>query len=441
MTKRILAALLCCSLHTQAQIAAKQAYIPTDVWQVPKNNNYDADTSLYSNTRRAESANFIAFWARDFGNTPPTSQFDIQDILQQCERFYKAYVDTLRFVEKGRSVSDTFKTLIYVTNSKDATAYGGGAEEKIGVLWVTPGRINKAPYGAVAHELGHVFQYYVRADGNWGYSSAAKGSRGQAIFEMSSQYMLWQQYPLWQTFENYHLQALMKQTHYAFLHEINQYCSPYVLEYWSGKHGVDFVGTLWRKAVKGEDPVITYKRLTKINQQTFNDEIFDASRRFVTWDLDRIREVAAPYANQHSSVLNAVNDGWYRISPDRCPQNYGYNAIKLVVPAAGARIKLQFKGLVGQEPFRKVQVEKAGWRYGFVAMTTEGKRVYSDVFRKPSGDAFFTVPANTAWLWLVVSGAPTEHWEHLTDGKNDNDEQWPYRVKLQGAAIDTAFIR
>jgi len=41
---------------------------------------------------------------------------------------------------------------------------------------------------------------------------------------------------------------------------------------------------------------------------------------------------------------------------------------------------------------------------------------------------------------LVVSGAPKEHWEHLSDGKPDNDEQWPYQIKLSGTSLDDSQI-
>jgi hypothetical protein len=54
---------------------------------------------------------------------------------------------------------------------------------------------------------------------------------------------------------------------------------------------------------RGEDPVMTYKRLAGITQEQFNDEIFDAARRFVTWDMPRIEKVAARYANQHTTAL------------------------------------------------------------------------------------------------------------------------------------------
>ena len=155
--------------------------------------------------------------------------------------------------------------------------------------------------------------------------------------------------------------------------------------------------------------MITYKRITGITQEQFNDEMFDACRRFVTWDMPRIEKVAARYANQHTTSI-ASDDGWYKIAPEKCPQNYGYNAIKLKVPAAGTTVTLDFEGLVGAEGYRSVQPEKAGWRYGFVASLEDGSRLYSDMLSNAEGTGKFTVPANTKFLWLVVMGAPTEHW-------------------------------
>jgi len=430
-----------------AQTASvKEAYIPAKVYRVPENNDYTNNESEYSNQRKVETENIVVFWSKEFGDDPTANpdekkRFDIREAMKECERYYDYYVNVLKFVEKGHSVTDKYKVLFYVIGGKGGTAFGGGTENKIGNLWTPASRMNKAPYGALAHELGHSFQYLVHADGGWGYTSSPPGGRGQTIHEMTSQYMLWQVYPEWMTFENYHLKAFMQATHLAFLHEDNQYHSPYVLEYWSNKHGLDFIGKLWRNAIKGEDPVMTYQRLAAIDQKTFNDEIFDASRKFITWDMERIREVAAKYANQHISTLNSIGDGWYRIAESNCPQNYGYNGIRLKVPAAGTKVKLRFKGIAGAEGYRAINVEKAGWRYGFLAVQEDGSRVYGKVFSKNAGTAKFTVPEKTTYLWLVVSGAPREHWEHLSDAKKENDEEWPYQIKLSGTTPDDSMIK
>jgi hypothetical protein len=430
---------------TTKKEGGKELFLPAKIWMVPEKNNYEQDTSEFSYQRMVQSDNIALFWSKEFGsdpavNTDSTKRFHIGEALKECERFYDYYVNKLKFVVKGHSVTDQYKILFYVIGGKGGTAFGGGEDNKIGILWTPAVRMNKAPYGALAHELGHSFQYLVHADGAWGFTSAPEGSRGQSIFEMTSQFMLWQVYPEWMTFENYHLVSFMKKTHYAFLHETNQYHSPYVLEYWAQKHGIDFIGKLWRKAEKGEDAVMAYQRLTSISQKEFNDEIFDAARRFITWDLKRIEKVANRYANQHTTVLNAMGDGWYRIAANHCPQNYGYNGIQLKVPAAGTEVVLQFKGMAGVEGYRQIHTDKAGWRYGFLAVKENGNRVYGKVYSDADGTAKFVVPKKTKYLWMVVSGAPTEHWEHLSDGKDENDEQWPYQIKLAGTSPDDSVV-
>ena len=419
----------------------KELYIPDNVARVPDDNDYSNEDSDYSFQRMVEGDNIAIFWHKEYGDDPmsnpdETRRFDVEKMLSECERFYDYYVDKLKVVEKGNSISDKYKLLVYVFGGEGGTAFGGGVEDKVGALWTPAVRVNRAPYGVLAHELGHSFQFMSRVD-------SGAGARG-AIGEMSAQYMLWQVYPLWMTFENYHLVSLMEKTHYAFLHPTNMYHAPYVLEYWSNKHGITFYGQLNRSTQRGEDVVATYKRINDLDQEQFNDEMFDASRRFITWDIERIEEVARRYANQHHCVLNDVGEGWYRIAPERCPQNYGYNGIRLNVPDAGSKVKLQFKGIAGTEGFNAVNTDKAGWRYGLLAYLNDHSRVYGDVYKDAEGTATFTAPDNTEYLWLVVMGAPTEHWPMAARRRRqtsaDTEEQWPYQIKLAGTTLHKSFV-
>lgn len=405
----------------------KTTYYPTSVWNVTEGNDYRNADSQFSIYRMKETENLTALWEKGFGTSPttcsdPKYRFPLEEILNETEKMYDFYRDTLKFVVKGHSLTDKYRMILYFFHNDDQTVYGGGADDKIGAMWLSPGRIQTKPYGAVAHELGHAFQYMVAADGNYGY----KG--GGTIWEMTSQYMLWQYYPLWTDFEAFHLEAFLKGTYKAFLHPDNQYHSPFVLEYWSEKHGRDFVGRLWRESKEGEDPVMTYKRITGIDQQTFNNEMADAYLRFITWDMDRIRRTTQRHANRHHTDLEALADGWYRIKTDNCPQNYGYNGIQLNVPTGRKSITLHFRGMAGADGFSKVRAANAGWRYGFVAMTRNGERVYSDIFAGNNSKKTFKVPQDTEYLWLMVMGAPTEHWKYGTEAQ----EQWPYEINLEG---------
>ncbi|HLS94063.1 hypothetical protein BC792_10655 [Sphingobacterium allocomposti] len=420
----------------------KQLYLPTSgIWDVPANNDFNDYNSKYSLSRRFESANLALLWDREFGSDlAATTGANVANVLGALEGFYDYYANQLKFVDVGNSLTDKYKMVCFVRGGTDGTAYGGGAADSVGMLWMPASRLG-APYTTLAHELGHAFQYMVHADGNWGFSNNPVGGIGQSIFEVTSQFMTMMLYPDLMTIENWHLVEFMNNTHLAFLHENMRYSSHQVLTYWTDKYGLDMVGKVWRQAVRPEDPVATYKRIQGMNQEQFNDEMFDAHRRFITWDIPLIRiGERRKYANQHFTTLYDVGEGWYRITPAKCPQNYGYNGIRLNVPPANTTVHLDFKGLAGAAGYRSIKTDKAGWRYGFVAYKSDESRVYSDTFSASEGTASFVVPENTTYLWLVVSGAPTEHWEHIWDDKDETDEQWPYQIKLTGTSLSPAMI-
>ncbi|WP_192579240.1 DUF6055 domain-containing protein [Dyadobacter aurulentus] len=418
----------------QSATGEKSLYLPGKVMRVPDGNDYHSNESEFSYQRMVQSPNIAIFWHREFGadpakNADSAKRFDVNEALKECERFYGYYVNELKLVQKGNSLTDRYKMILYVIGGDEQTAFGGGVENKIGILWTPAVRMSKAPYGALAHELGHAFQYMSRSD-------SKAGPRGP-IMEMSAQYMLWQVYPEWMTFENYHLKSYLKKTHYAFLHPQNMYHSPYVLEYWSEKHGKTFFGELCRSTQEGEDPVMTYKRLTGVSQEKFNDEMFEAAGRFMTWDLKRVAKEAARYANQHSTRLNPAKGGWWKVDSANCPQNYGYNGIALTVPASVKMVTPEFEGIAGAKGYSDYKSGHAGWRYGFVAFQKDGTRVYGKMSREAKGKLKFKVPADTQNLWLVVSGAPTEHWV-VPFGRQKTvapEEQWPYQIRLSGTSI------
>ncbi|MCA9259615.1 MAG: hypothetical protein KDA61_10470 [Planctomycetales bacterium] len=435
-------------------LAAKETLIPQAIDRVPPANDFSDEESEFCHARSRESDNFAIFWAKEYGvdplaNPDPKRRFDVDHCLRECERFFDYYVQSLEWVDKQSSYAAKYKFLIIVFGGDDGTAYGGSvhaqdsAEDKveIGALWTPAVRINRPPYGVLAHELGHSFQAILRADTGGGF-------RGGAIYEMTSQFMLWHVYPEWMTFENYHLVDFMRQTHLAFLHEANMYHSCYPLEYWSTKRGAPFIGKLWREAQEGEDPVLAYKRITSTNQAGFNDEMFDACRRFVTWDLPRIETVAARYANQHHTRLTSDAEGWYHIAAEKRPQAYGYNAVPLNVPVSGETIRLTFEGLTHRKADDSgksgADDSAGGWRYGFVASLEEGQRVYSPMYAQQHGEFEFKPPADARNLWLVVMGAPEEHRvlprRRRRTAPGEPEAEFPYRFRLVGSTpLATAF--
>jgi len=426
-----------------ANSTEKQLHLPERPSRGRGINDYNDPNSEYCFKRSVQGDNIAIFWSKEYGDDPMKNSdanktFDINYMLSECERYYKTYVDDLKLVEKGKSVTDKYKLVVFVIGGPGGTAFGGG-DENIGTLSTPATRVHKTPYGVLAHEMVHCFQYM----------SGCDGARGGGVnAEMGAQHGLWQNLPDWMTFENYHLVALMEQTHLAFDHPSNMYHTAHVMEYWAFKRGRDIYGQMLHSKEQG-DSVTCYKKIFNLTQEQFNDEMFDAYRRFMTWDIPRIEKVANQYANQHHTKLNDANDGWYQIAKSKCPQNYGYNGIKLKVPAAGTNVVLNFKGIVASEDANSVK--KAGWRYGFVASLKDGSRVYGDVCKDSEGTATFKVPENTEYLWLVVMGAPKEH-SAVRMGRGmrrrrgqprvrgGGTEEWPYQIKLTGTTLDESVI-
>lgn len=428
----------------QAKSAKKEIFIPA---KSLKENKFNQPDGQFSYDYMTESENLVLFWAKSFGKEPTKyadkgKRFCPEEILREGERFYNYYVDKLKFVDKKKSFSSRYKMIIWMYNDDQTSAFGWG-DEGVGMMWMRPCRAQSYPYCALAHEMGHSFQYMVGADG------ARSFPVSSPLVEYTSQWMLWQVYSDWTTIEQYHLDAYMDQTHYSLLSVHNMYHAPQFMEYWANKNGQDIISRIWRQAEGKEDPAATYKRLTGLNQQQFNDEIYEAASRFVAWDIPRIKSICSSYANQHRCKLDKVADGWYQIALTRCPQNYGYNAIRLNVPESGKIVSLDFKGIAGSEGFRSERVDKAGWRYGFVVVNKAGKCLYGDMYRGKNGEngtVRFEIPKDTQFLWLVVTGAPTEHWDFVKPWSTPKEElekeaQWPYQIRLEGTSIHSSVLK
>ena len=422
-----------CSQSGVKQPAEKAIYQPEEF----KGEDWTTDTNRYSFNRMANTENMAILWEQGFGDNlsdPPQlegqpMQVDLENLQNQLEYFYRFYRDTLQFVKPG-SLSEKYRMMVMVNYSLEGTAYGGTYDDTIGALWVTPNRLQDKKLNTVAHELGHSFQAQISAD------KTGECWNGNPIFEMCSQWMLWQVNPQWVADENYHWQAFKENTHKSFLSLENMYRSPYVLEYWSENLGKPYIGELFRQGKGGEDPVLTHQRLQGMNQEQFNDDIFRAYCQVVNFDYPRVYAEMRPWANSFapfSASLQANGNGWYQVAPDKCPENYGVNIIALAVPETGATVQAALKGVKDARKYN-TDPSKAGWRWGFVGVTADGRSLYSEAGSKADVTIDFTVPAAEplAALWLVVMGAPREH-EQL------NYEmpamQWPYQLQVTGTSV------
>ena len=433
--KRTIAAVIVLTIALSL-FAQKKVFIPEDLRTMDLNN----PDSKWSYARSVETENLIFFWEKGFGNdldNPPMLEgkpmrFNLDNLKNRVEEFYGFFRDSLKFSLPG-SKADRYKMMVMINYSLDGTAYGGTYDNFIGALWVAPNRIQDKKLNCLAHELGHSFQLQIPAD------SVGDAWGGSGFYEMTSQWMLWQVNPDWVKDEQYHFDAFRNLTHKAYLHMENIYHSPYVIEWWSELRGKTSIAELYRKGKKGEDPVMTYKQMYHLSQSQFCDEMFQGYQHLVNFDFSHARKETRPYACSFSTSLDAKGKDTYVIPNKVAPENYGFNAIKLSAPQAGKSVTVRFQGLLNAKGYTYVHPEKAGWRYGFVGVTTDDQTIYGDVHRDTKGKVTFKAPKDQSLkaLYFIVMGAPAEHWMNpMSWGEtHDPDAQWPYQIQVKGATV------
>jgi len=425
------------TLITITRSVGKQIYNPA--WMM---GDIYSSSNNWSMDRSKQSKNWILFWEPGFGDNAPAI---VDDCLALAEKCFNFYADSLKFIQKGTSKTDTYKMIIRLRYSTDWEASGSGVDNTIGLLTLTSWALTSRGGQTIAHEVGHCFQYQTHCDNNdlngwmYGYGTDASGSNGW-----------WEQCAQWQAYKVFPTQQFTSEWFTGYLSNVNKniltesyrYNNYFIQDYWSYLHGMDMIGRLWNKSIKPEDPVETYKRLNVITQSQFNDEMWNCAAKFTTWDIPALKSAGASYITSRTQPkLNNTGSYVWRIDSTACLENYGHNIIRLNAPLTAKTVTVNFEGLAGTNGFRKNYVSFAGWRYGFVALLKDGTRVYGDVKSASMTDNAgkssinFDCPVNCDKLWLIVSGAPSLHWRHAWDDNDANDEQWPYQVSFNNSNL------
>lgn len=429
-------------------------------------NDYTNENSQFCFQRSTESEHFVIFWAKGLtlqknGNLTggaSSSVCNVNTLLRNAENIWKVYVEELGFLTPGKSTTDNVKIHMYVVNQSDWRADGSGTN---GTVWTAgtgntktskeyqTGMFHCNAWAAsdnvtVAHEIGHTFQYLVSADlgSTHGLNYVlGSNSKGNEWWEDCANWQAHKVYPAQQFSTNWGNNQNMH--HLNIIHEDARYNNCYYQDWWCQKHGLTTVGRVWREAIRPEDPIQAYMRIFGLNEETFADEMYEGYAHIASMDIDRWKTYGQNLiGSEQQRLIEAGEDIvenflggdnlWWVVDPQYCPQNYGYNANPLKIPAAGTVVKAQFKGIVGAAGYRIINKLRAGWRYGLVAYSSDGTRTYGDMGRDAEGEVSITVPENCVNLWFVVMGAPTTYWVHSWDDDTSNDEQWPYAVKFEG---------
>lgn len=473
--KTLLATALLLATASMTLSAQKSIYIPRE-WQnrtdtliyseSDPNNQY-----TWSKSRSKESENYIVFWDKYYGNTNPTNaptaySVDIDDLLQKCEGFYAMNVGKLAFCDESQSNVSKYKMMILLNHTTEWMCYGGGYDDVIGALWLSPS--TSKPVGhSVGHEVGHSFQYQVYADLK-GYSGfrTAIGS-GSTFWEQTAQWQSNQSYPNLKWEQSW---SLFKNTHnYAMTHEWHRYQSYWWHYYLAEKYGIDFIGKLWRfNPGSGVDPNQSLMKMEGMSAAELYKEYFQYAMKMATMDIDNVRDEAANYISTLRYDYIALGGAKYQVTYSSCPQSTGFNIIQLNVPATGTTVSTEFTSLANGaalpqgdakqyfdgENFTTANVTTyntssnyaaRGFHLGYVALMKDGTRRYLyedqvycagvDATQEASDVVSCVVPEGVSKLFLVVSPAPSEYIQHKWDGNITNDDQWPYTVEFKGTNL------
>ena len=374
----------------------KEVYIPRDL----RDNDFTSADSKWSFSRCAYTDDIIIFWEKPFGDDLSKApdlegknmKVDLPNLLSRIQSFYDYFKNDLKFIKPG-SNADRYRMMVMLNYSLEGTAYGGDYDGVIGALWVSPGRVQDEKLNCIAHELGHSFQSMISCDGqgeSWG---------GGGIFEMTSQWMLFNVNPEWPTDENYHWRAFIDHANLRFLDVENIYHSPYVLEYWCMKRQAQtLIADLFRQGKKGEDPAQTYMRMFGITNRDLATEMVDCYSRLLTFDFPGKHEANKKYTGEF------VNE--------KPLQVYGANVIRLDTDGE-KKLKVRFTSEAAADD---------GFAYRLVAVDKDSKATYGPVMTKDRGTLSMRLPDGTRDVYLVVTAYPKGEYLPYTFNPYANDK-------------------
>jgi hypothetical protein len=177
--------------------AQKQVYEPS--FLAREGSNLKDCNTPFCSERSVQTDNWIIYWQKGFGADPSTSsgsyKVNMTALKEVAEKSYAVYVDSLKMVLKGSSLTDKYKMMIFLLYQTDWAAFGSGQDEKVGTLHVNPAAANINT--VLAHEIGHCFEYMTGADvpgsgWRWGFGTNGDGGNG-----------FWEQIANWQAFKTY----------------------------------------------------------------------------------------------------------------------------------------------------------------------------------------------------------------------------------------------
>ncbi len=424
-------------------LAQKTAYIPTYLLD-----NATIDGGQFTWSKTAESDNFTVIWGDAAGLDPqsatdPDLVFDPQEILDTMEWIYNQMVDYGFAWDTIGTNLHLYKIPVIMLNTfgpdgVTGWAFGGDPDGIIGTFWAHPLAMKGGH--VAAHELTHSLQAQCNID----YRS------------MNGLGPVWQNAGIfWETHANFMRNLIYPQDVSAWgmdLYHIetwgdwkNTYENYALLFAIAEMDGTNIINRLWRESHPQEYPLQAYKRLIGFNQSAFNDHLYDYAKRMATYDFS-LNNAGAYFRQYRKNDLNgwlpSIQATWtileqdtlssthYSVPIHLAPEEYAYNVIPIHLHPDSCAVIMRFKGHTEGNP-------QAGWRYGFVAATSDGVvSRYSETYNKPDQEMAFELEPDETVIYFVVMGAPRD--SITTNPTNDTWKgypkhfRFPYELTISG---------
>ncbi len=477
--------LLLLLLSTTFLNAQKTVYIPTTFNQVGADDYVNkkglngtvtsidkmVDTNeRWCKLRSYQTNNIICFWEAGFGTDPtklinpanPTSTFNLLAYMAECEKIWQYHVNVLKATPANGTKLNKYKFLFMLNYTTNWMAYGGGYDYTIGAMWLNPAPMGvgsgaEYPYFVLAHELFHSMSYQAYSDRlNTTFRAFQDGPNGP-FWERSANFAATQMYPN----VNNDFARYMYATNSHFLNTRKHYTTSFFLENLTQTKGQSSIGTLWSNNLQSEHPMVTTRRMFFNNSQAqLNDFMGQTAMKNMIWDykmgtnafyyktltngmtyntdLESNVDVWTTVMKKHRTILQTVDLGKLHFAVQDCqaPQDYGYNAIQLFPKVANAdgsyTFKMHFKGHSEVDDATK----KSGWRWGFVAVPINGVPRYGALHAEADATVSFTMLPTDKEIWLIVTGAPTEHnsaHNYTWEAGFPKYYRYPYEVRFENA--------
>jgi hypothetical protein len=461
----ILAATGLFSLPTQAEAACVSGN-----WTTPPNNIWSPEQQAYP--VQAESEHFQFRYTDDVASI---SQAEADNALAAFESMYDWFLSAdVEFAEPFCDSAEKYKIQVFVNRDWGLT---GSGVANVPAMWVSEGAIRVASQGIIGglvHEFTHTMQF---------------GSNGLRNGQMPG--WMWENHAEFMTHAfpgNDNKTGCTEigawQPHMPFAGSRLRYCNWMFWDFvrMQPELGMQAVSKLWPHTAGQDDrdPIVAFKEANGLTQAELQDLFGRYAMTNVNWDYDYLdadnTTRGEKYRRYYGSTDSFTDSAHYNrssiflrrarmesldaeqrrfaVSPYYAPEIYGYNHVMIVPDAGATSITVDFQGSVQDAPVDGAQtgvlaLEPGGpgagqnyalaqdpaseWRWGLVAITTDGRSRYSEMKAGQSGSLTFELLGDERAVFLTVAATPSQHhgifWEQLYHTRY----RYPYKIQLTGA--------